>query len=312
MRKLLALLIKAAVSGLLLYYALSAVNIGAVKDRLSQIDPRWIGLGLLLLLAQVLLLALRWRRIVIQCGSDLSLAQAFRFSMIAAFFNQTLPSSVGGDALRVWFLGKHANWRVAAYSVLLDRVIGVVALAAIVVTCLPLTLALVRDPVGRAALLLIGWGFIAAGAIFVGLAWPRLQILQRWVPTRHLAAVATVALSILRSPRALGVMFSLSIAIHLITALAGWCAARAIGADIPLVYCLFLVLPVILVTVVPISIAGWGVREGAMVAAFAYAGLPQSDGLIVSLLFGAGSLAVGVIGGIFWITGPRALHLKSS
>jgi uncharacterized membrane protein YbhN (UPF0104 family) len=312
MRKLLALLIKAAVSGLLLYYALSAVNIGAIKDRLSQIDPRWIGLGLLLLLAQVLLLALRWRRIVIQCGSDLSLAQAFRFSMIAAFFNQTLPSSVGGDALRVWFLGKHANWRVAAYSVLLDRVIGVVALAAIVVACLPWTLALVRDPVGRAALLLIGWGFIAAGAIFVGLAWPRLQILQRWVPTRHLAAVATVALSILRSPPALAAIFSLSIAIHMITTLAGWCAARAIGADIPLSYCLFLVPPVILLTAVPISIAGWGVREGAMVAAFAYAGLPQSDGLIVSLLFGAGFLAVGVIGGIFWITGPRALHLKSS
>jgi hypothetical protein len=55
------------------------------------------------------------------------------------------------------------------------------------------------------------------------------------------------------------------------------------------------------VTVFPISIAGWGVREGAMVAAFAYAGLAQSDGLIVSLLFGLSSLLIGAVGGVIWI-----------
>ena len=60
-------------------------------------------------------------------------------------------------------------------------------------------------------------------------------------------------------------------------------------------------LSVVLVTIVPISIAGWGVREGAMVAAFAYAGLQQADGLIVSLLFGAGYLVLGVVGGLIWV-----------
>jgi uncharacterized membrane protein YbhN (UPF0104 family) len=70
---------------------------------------------------------------------------------------------------------------------------------------------------------------------------------------------------------------------------------------LPLLYSLFLVLPVMLIAVVPISIAGWGVREGAMIAAFAYAGLSQSDGLIVSLLYGAGNLVLGVAGGLVWI-----------
>ena len=258
-------------------------------------------LGLLLLLVQVLAQAVRWRQIVIHCGAELPLARAFRFSMIAGFFNQTLPSSVGGDAIRIWLMGKQANWRVAAYSVFLDRVIGVVALAVLVIACLPWTLALVSNPIGRAALLLIGWGCVAAGIFFVGLAWQRLQVLQRWSLTRHLAAAATVAVGILRSPRSLGAIFSLSIVIHLLTALAAWCAARAVGADMSLLYSLFLVPPVILVTVVPISIAGWGVREGAMVAAFGYAGLPQSDGLIVSLLFGAGFLVIGIAGGLVWI-----------
>jgi uncharacterized membrane protein YbhN (UPF0104 family) len=301
MRKALSLLIKAAVSALLLYFTLAAVNIGAVKDRFNSIDLRWIALGLLLLLLQLLLQAMRWAQITIRCGARLPTAQAFRFSMIAAFFNQTLPSSVGGDAIRIWLVGKQANWRVAAYSVFLDRVIGVVGLAVLVVVCLPWTLQLVHNPVGRAALLLIGWGCIAAGLVFIGLAWQRLEILQRWSLTRHLAAAATVALGILRSPRPLGAIFSLSIVIHLLTALTAWCAARAVDADLSLLYALFLVPPVVLITVIPISIAGWGVREGAMVAAFGYAGLPPGDGLIVSLLFGASFLVIGIIGGIVWI-----------
>jgi uncharacterized protein (TIRG00374 family) len=307
MRKALSLLIKAAVSGLLLYFALRAVNIASVTDRLSQINFRWVGIGLVVLLAQLFVLAVRWRQVVLWCGAELSLPQTFRLNLIATFFNQTLPSSVGGDAVRMWLLAKQANWRAAAYSVFLDRVIGVVALASLVVVCLPWTLALVRNPVGRAALLLIGLGFIAAGVVFVGLAWRHLQFLQRWSLTRHLAAVATVSASILHSPRAALTIFGLSIAIHLLSATAAWCAARAVGADLSLLYCVFLVLPVIMVTVVPISIAGWGVREGAMVAAFGYAGLPQSDGLAVSLLFGAGFLIVGIIGGLVWVTTtPRA------
>ena len=301
MRKALALIIKAAVSGLLLYFALAAVDIGAVKARLGQIEAAWVALGLLVLVLQLAIMAVRWQQIVIRCGSPLTVARAFRFSMIAGFFNQTLPSSVGGDALRIWLIAKHANWRTAAYSVLLDRVIGVVALACLVVACLPWTLALISNPVGRGALLLIGFGAIAAGLVFIALAWEQLRILQRWSLTRHLAAVAKVATTLLRTPSAFAPIFALSIIIHLLTALAAWCAARSVGTNLSLLYSLFLVPPVVLITVVPISIAGWGVRESAMIAAFGYAGLAQSDGLIVSLLFGGGYLVLGIVGGLVWI-----------
>jgi uncharacterized membrane protein YbhN (UPF0104 family) len=305
MRRALSLLIKVAVSGLLLYLALNWVNIGTVASRLSQLDPRWLALGLLVPLTQTFVLSLRWQTIVSQCGADLPLGQLFRTCMIALFFNQTLPSSVGGDAMRIWHVAKQANWRIATYSVLIDRVVGVTALAMVVTACLPWTLELVRNPVGRSALLLIGLGCIGAGLVFIGFAWDRLHFLQRWAPTRHLAATATVALGILRSPRALVRIFGLSFLIHGLTAVIAWCAARSVGADLPLLYALFLVLPVVLIAIVPISVAGWGVREGAMVAAFGYAGLPPGDGLIVSLLFGASYLTIGIIGGLVWIVTTR-------
>jgi uncharacterized membrane protein YbhN (UPF0104 family) len=180
----------------------------------------------------------------------------------------------------------------------------VFALAVLVLVSLPWTLELVQNPIGRAALLLIGLGSIAASIAFVGLAWGRLRVLQHWSPTRHLAELAGVALAILRSPRWFVPMFGTSILVHLLTALAAWCAAAAVSAPLPLLYAVFLVPPVLLVTVVPISIAGWGVREGAMVAAFGYAGLPQSDGLLISLLFGASYLAMGALGGLIWLATP--------
>ena len=301
MRKALILSVKIAVSGLLLYFTLAAVNIGAVTNRLGHIDARWVALGLFFLVVQLAALTWRWQLLVARCGADLPFSRLFRLSMIGVFFNQTLPSSAGGDAMRIWLLGKQSTWRIAAYSVLLDRVIGVVALAILVVLCLPWTLGLVRNPVGRAALLLIGCGCIAAGMVFLALSWQRLRFLQHWSPTRHLAAAAGIAMSLLRSPSSLIAVFSSSIIVHLLTALAAWCAARAVGADLPLLYSLYLVSPVVLLTVIPISIAGWGVREGAMVVAFGYAGLAQSDGLIVSLLFGFGYLVLGIVGGLVWV-----------
>jgi uncharacterized membrane protein YbhN (UPF0104 family) len=305
MRKIISLLLKAAVSGLLLYFALNFVNIGTVAGRLSRIAPGWIALMLLALLVQIFFLALRWQQLVMQCGATLPYGLMLRFSMIGLFFNQTLPSSVGGDAMRIWLTAKLTSWRTAAYSVFLDRVVGVVALAGLVVVCLPWTLQLVKNPVGRTALLVIGLGSIAAGLIFIGFSWKRLRILQHWSPTRHLADVATIAVRILGAPRTLAPLAAVSILIHLMTTVAAWAAARSVGADLSPLNSLFLVLPVMLVSIIPISIAGWGVREGAMVAAFAYAGLPQADGLIVSLLFGAASLVLGGVGGVVWVLGSE-------
>jgi len=304
-RKALALIAKFAISAVVLYLALKWVDFRTVTSRLAQVDPRWIALALSVPLIQNVFIAIRWQAVLRACGTELPLAQVFRFGMVALFFNQTVPSSVGGDAMRVWLVGKETNWRIAAYSVFIDRVMGVVALAIIVTACLPWTLTLVQNPIGRATLLLIGLGCIVGGGMFVSLAWDRLTLLQGWAPTRHLAAVARVALQILRSPRQLAWIFLNSIIIHFLTAASAAIAAQAIGASLSFFYALFLVLPVILISIVPISVAGWGVREGAMAAAFGYAGLAPGDGLIVSLLYGLTYLAVGVLGGLVWILSGR-------
>ncbi len=312
MRRLLSILAKAAISALLLYLSLRRVELASVGQRLGGLDLRWIAFILFVLCIQLPVGALRWREIVAVCGAKLPLATAIRFSFIGQFFSQVLPSTVGGDAARIWLLARGgAGWPTAIYSVLIDRVVGVAALAALVVACLPWTLNLIRDPVARAALAVIGAGALGGALIFLALGARHLRVMERWSLTRHLATASRLAWQLCRSVAGLRVA-ALSFAIHFMTAAVAWGAAMAVHASLEFVHALFLVLPVILIATVPVSIAGWGVRESAMVLAFSYAGLPESDGLIVSILFGLATLAIGAIGGLVWVaSGYRWRSVKA-
>ncbi len=303
MRRLLSFVAKAAISVLLLYLSLRRVDLSHVAQRLGDLDTRWFAFILVTLCVQQVLSALRWRDIVAACSAELPLVTALRYSFIGLFFSQVLPSTVGGDAVRIWLLARGgAGWSKSIYSVLIDRVVGVTVLALLVVGCLPWTLELVHDPVARAALALIGFGALGGAVVFLGLGLSHLRILERWWPTRHLAFASRLTWRLCRSSSGARVA-AVSLGIHLLTVLAAWGGARAAHASVDLVHILFLVLPVILIATIPVSIAGWGVRESAMVLAFSYAGLAEGDGLIVAILMGITTLALGAVGGLVWVAG---------
>ena len=302
MRRTLLLLAKAATSILLLYLSLHWVNVSALTERLSRFEPGWIVLALFLLTTQVAVLAARWRKVAAACGANLVFMSALQISFIATFFNQVLPSTVGGDGVRIWlFARKGAGWARATYSVLIDRIVGVFVLALIVIACLPWTLELIHDPIARAVLLMIGFGAVVATFIFLLIGTQFRQWFDHWTLTRYLSAASRAAAALCGSSRSIGIITACSVAIHLLTITAAWCCLKAIAAPVSFAQVLFLMPPVLLVATIPVSIAGWGVRESSMIVAFAYAGLAQSNGLILSILFGAVSFVVGVGGGIVWI-----------
>jgi uncharacterized protein (TIRG00374 family) len=308
MRRTLLLLAKAATSIFLLYFSLRWVNVSALASRLSRFEPAWIALALGLLTAQVALLAVRWRKIAAACGANLAFAPALQLSFIATFFNQVLPSTVGGDGARIWLLArKGAGWARATYSVLIDRIVGVFALALIVIACLPWTFELIHDPTARTVLLMIGFGTVAGAVIFVLIGTRFRQLLDRWTLTQHLSAASRVAATLCGSFHSIPI-FAYSIAIHFVTIAAAWCCIKTIALPVSFPQVLFLMPPVLLVSTIPISIAGWGVRESSMIVAFAFAGLTQSDGLALSILFGAASFVVGAAGGIVWIASGRRIR----
>jgi glycosyltransferase 2 family protein len=96
-----------------------------------------------------------------------------------------------------------------------------------------------------------------------------------------------------------------AIAIHLITIAA--CHVLAIGLDAQLsALDAFVLIPlVILSSTAPISIGGWGVREGTMIAALGLAGIASDKALAIAVLLGLGGLLVGCFGGLIWLVAPE-------
>jgi len=222
--------------------------------------------------------------------------------MIGAFFNQTLPSSIGGDAMRLWLVNRTgAGWRAATYSILTDRAVGLIALALIIVASLPWSYGMIADSKGRLALVLVDFAALLGGLGFLllgRLPWPWLK---HWWPTKHIHACSVIANKVIFDRRSGPKIAILSLSIHVLAVVIAWCAVRSISAPANFEQVFMLIPPIMLITMMPISIAGWGVREATMMVAFGYAGLAQMDGTVVSILFGAVSFVVGGIGGVVWI-----------
>jgi hypothetical protein len=307
MRQFLLLAIRVMVSLALLYLALRGINFAAIQSRLSQINLVWIAGAMLVTIFQIFLGALRWREISLLCHAPLTDLQAFRYNMIGAFFNQTLPSSIGGDAMRLWLVKRTgAGWRAATYSILTDRAVGLIALALIIVASLPWSYSMIGDSKGRLALVFVDFTALAGGLGFLLLGRLNWGWLKSWWPTKHVHACSVVANQVIFSLRSGPKIAILSLSIHLLSVVIAWCAVRSIAAAGSFGQIFMLTPPIMLITMVPISIAGWGLREATMMVAFGYAGLPQADGTVVSILFGAIYFVVGAMGGLVWVLSPDA------
>src|SRR5580704_1565019 len=302
MRGFLIFTTRVLVSLALLYLALRGINFAGIQARLSQIKLLWIGLAVLVAIFQILLGALRWREISILCHAPLTDLQAFRYNMIGSFFNQTLPSSIGGDAVRLWLVNRTgAGWRAATYSILTDRAIGLIALALIIVASLPWSYGMIADSNGRLALVIVDFAALSGGLGFLLLGHLPWKWLKTWWPTKHVHACSVIANKVIFDRRSGPKIALLSLSIHVLAVVIAWCAVRSIAAPADFEQIFLLIPPIMLITMMPISIAGWGLREATMMVAFGYAGLAQMDGTVVSILFGLVYFVVGGLGGLVWI-----------
>src|ERR1700687_4399910 len=218
MRRILLSTTTILISAALLYFALRKVNLSDLVSRVNVTSLGWIGMAIAVTFLQIFVGVLRWREISAECGAPLGTRQAMRFNLIGTFFNQTLPSSIGGDAVRLWLVARGgAGWRAATYSIFVDRAIGLIALAIIIVASLPWSYNLIGDPAGRSALLLVDLAALAAGMGFLilgRLPWPWLK---RWWGTHHLHACSMIANRVIFSREHGPKLAGLSVLVHVLS-----------------------------------------------------------------------------------------------
>lgn len=296
-----SLIAKTLVTLGLIWLIVDKVEFAEVAARLRQMDIGWLGAACLLMLLQYATAALRWSLILRALEDRLPARKIIEIFLIGLFFNQALPSSIGGDALRIW-RGYNAGLPLsrAVSSVLLDRALGFVALFVLAALGLPWSFGLLHDQPLRWLTPAMALAAFVALALLLMLdrlphAWRRFRLV------RGLAGLARDGRRVLLHPVTLGAMLAVSLASALSVVTVFYALAAALGLDLSILSCLLLVPVVLTVTAVPISLAGWGVREGAAIFLFGLVGMEQHDALAISLCYGLLAAATSLPGGIVWL-----------
>ena len=302
--KWLALSLKFLVSGLLIWFLARGIDSGDAWARLREIDTRMLAGAAGVLVVQICVGGMRWRAVLNAIGVKFGILNAIRLFYIGVFFNKALPSSVGGDPVRMYKAYRLGlDLRSAVNGVLLERVITVVALVVLADITLPWFLP--RVDAATAALLMPAVGLVTVGCV-TGLvflmALDRLPAaLRRWRVVRGLGHLCVDARKVFLSTRHLPRALFWGLLTHINMSLVVLILAMGLGLDVIWLDCLTLVPLVLLIMTVPISIGGWGVRETAMVALFGLVDVPAEGALVLSVVFGLVGIVVSIPGGIVWL-----------
>ncbi len=305
-QRLLALL-KLAVSIVLLYLLLRSMDTAVVAGILGRLPIMAIAVACALLVLQTLVLAVRWWLVMAAIGVPLKYGKIMPLTYMGVFFNQVLPTSFGGDAVRMWQAYRAGVPTEAAVgSVLLERISGVIGL--VVLTTLGVWYMggnIDNEPLRLVLLAMLPLTFLGV-AVLTSLdrmpnGWRQLPVLA------ELTRLAADSRRIFFAPGTAVPLLLLSILSHALAAGAVYAFAEGLRLDLSIWDCLALFPAVILATMLPISFAGWGIREGAMVMLFAFAGVNADTALALSLAFGLAFLAASLPGCAFWLTWRNAM-----
>lgn len=297
------LLLRAAVSLGLLAGLAVWLDAGAVASRLVSMRPSWVLVALVLSAVQVAVLAWRWSFTARRLGVDLPWPVAWREYYLSIFLNQVLPGGVLGDVARAWRQARsqvrvQARRGPAVRAVVFERLSAQVVMttaAGVSLLFLPVTVAPGSRPVMIAA------GLLAGGLVVALVVWMRRQS-SEWslfgpilaeVGAAHLTPGAFVA-----QLASATVVVGTYLATYLL-------AARAVGVETPLPVLLPLVAPVLMSMLIPVTVAGWGLREGAAAVLWGAVGLTAADGVVVSVAYGLLVLAGSTPGALFLAFGLR-------
>jgi glycosyltransferase 2 family protein len=294
---------KFVVSGLLIWFIAANFEIGAAAERLKDIQYIYILAAFVVFLVLLLNNTVRWQIVLDALHAELPFKNAAKILYISIFFNQTLPSAIGGDAFRM-FLSRKAgvDLKSAVNGVMLERVTTLSGLILLVLVTQPFLLARIGDNPAKYAFPVLA-GLAVAGIIFLMLLDRVPARFQNWKIARGLGHLATDTKKLFLSPSHAIKAILLGVVGNILIALMAYMTALALAIEVSLLDCLVLIPPVILVLTLPISIAGWGVREGAMVAAFAFVGVVEGDAFVMSILFGLIGVVFALPGGLLWLIG---------
>jgi uncharacterized membrane protein YbhN (UPF0104 family) len=293
--------VKALISIALIVFLATRLNYTEVLSYWRVLNGAWIVSALAVLLLEMCVIAgVRLKLMLAYVDVRRPLAMTAQIALCGFFFEQVTIGFVGGDAIRLWLL-RRADVPLgrAVGALLLDRAFGFASLVLLSLLGIHALTALVDERLQSViAVTLLVVVAIGCLGVVVAFAVTKLLPLSRLAAFWRRLSSPSQAIHIV----IIGIVFALAATTHLLNVLAFWMLGQSLGLTMTLDQWFIVVPTVLLISMLPISIGGWGVREGAMVVALHGFGIPTEEALLASVLFGLCAATATLPGAIFWVS----------
>jgi hypothetical protein len=292
-------LLKVCFSVAVLAILLKQVGWQQTLETLGEARLPHLAAAFVLYLVGIVVRAYRWQILLSALRIDISLARLTALYFVGTFFNNILPTGIGGDVVRVYELSKQSKRPIESVgTVLLDRATGLLVLFLIALIALLFSFQLIAPNIVATIVILCLSSWAGLGLLL------QRDWLERWGLLRIMAKVKQLR-ELYESIyacglKAIGGALAISLIFNVLLIAVNYLIALSLGVEIPLWYFLLFIPLISFLLVLPISLSGLGVREGGYVYLFAQAGVSAPLALAMSLLFYALNVATGLIGGLLY------------
>lgn len=303
------LLLRLGVSLALLAVLVSKMNFDTMLPRQRHLSTvAWLAAAIVTALVGIVLSAWRWQRVLAVFDVPVRLGILLSHYLAGQFVGNVLPSTIGGDVLRVTRGAKSTGSSSTAFaSVALERLTGFVALPLICFIGFALEPSLIDENHAWIALAISVGTLVALGAILLLAASPRLagrfKDHDNWM--RFIGAVHIGVLRLRHHPRLVGAVLGTALLYQASTVLTVWFATRALGVSVPTAAVIAFVPAVAMAQVIPVSVGGFGVREGMLTLFLTPLGVSTGKAVGIGLLWYFIMLVVSLAGAPAFAVGNR-------
>jgi len=305
---LLKTLVRLAVSLALLFFVLRSIDLGALWLRVRAMNPGWVMLALAAYASTIAVSVWRWERLLRTQHIEVARKTLTQSMWVSMFFNNFLPSNIGGDVIRIADTAPAAGSKtVATMVVIADRALGLAALMLVAaMAAIGASVSGIHVPGERwlalvsGIAIVVGLPFVLMPELVKHLLAPIRALKRPWI-TERAERLEEAVRKFHAAPSDLVAAFCGAVVVQL--TIVGFYLLAARGLSIPLPVLLGAVLiPVSLVIqLAPVSINGFGVREAVFAFFFARFGLPTDAAVALSLVATGLVMALSLIGGLVFL-----------
>lgn len=284
----------------LLILVFEDVQFTAVFDEFNNMSLRLVSLIFSLMFLQLLIASVRWFKILEYLNISLSYKKCAAYTWAGMFFSQALPSSIGGDAYRIFQIKTLGySFKGAFYSVFSDRLFGLVGVLTLILMFPFVALAMENQQILGFNTRFLAYLALASIALYFFIL-RTLQYLKNRDCSNHVYQFLEKLFLFSASTKTLYIIVISSFLIHSITISIFLVIVHPFSVEIPTILFLILIPMMVLITTLPISIAGWGVRESFLVFAFGQFGVEKATSISISIVYGLLVLIFSIPGSAMW------------